>query len=287
MNYEHDKYRLLVVFTAGVLIVTGCKPKMRKPTSVYLTRATKTEVLSLLRSRAKKIPQLKANGRCRLQNYIEGKKHKQSFPIKIWLNPPTDVYLQGDIAFDPQGLIAGSNEHEFWLALTPKDISSYWWGQWADETYIQKMLISPKILLEALGIARINREENWSLSKKGAFDVLEKHNLPGMIIRRIYLSKPDYLVREIHYFDNSGRATVVTELDKYEQISNDFSIPTVIKITKITQADEKDSAEIKLGSIKPKDLTDKQRERLFTRPDPQGFRNVYKIIDGNIIEQRR
>ncbi len=287
MHYKHNKYRLFISFSLVILTVIGCKPKMRKPTSANLTRGTKTEVLSLLRSRVKSAPQLKANGKCRLQNYIDGKKHKQNFPVKLWLNPPTEVYLQGDIAFDPKGLIAGTNEHEFWLTLTPKDISSYWWGQWMDETCIQKMLISPKTLLEALGIAEIDREEDWSLSKKGAFDVLEKHNMLGMIVRRIYLSKPDYLVREIHYFDDDGRATVVTELDKYKQLLNDFSIPTVIKITKITQADEKDSAEIKLGSIKQTNLTDKQRERLFTRPDPQGFKHIYKIIDGNIIEQRR
>jgi hypothetical protein len=286
MHYERNRFRLFVIFVVGLLTVTGCKPKMRRPTSAYLTRATKTQVLSLLRSRANKAPQLKANGKCRLQSYVDGKKQKQNVSVKLWLNPPTEIYLQGDIAFDPQGLVAGTNANEFWLALTPKDISSCWWGQWTDESCIQKILISPKILLETLGIIETVREEDWSLTKKDTFVILAKHNMLGTVIRRVYLSKPDYLVREIHYFDDNGRATIVTELDKYTQISNDFSIPTVIKITKITQADEKDTAVIKLGSIKLIDLTDKQRERLFTRPDPRGFENIYKIINGNIIEQR-
>jgi len=220
--------------------------------------------------------------------------------VKLWVNPPGEIYLQGDIAFDPKGLIAGSNKHEFWLAIKPKEINSYWWGKWAEETSGQKLMLSPKMVLEALGIAEIGGEGNWSLSNVDHYDVLSKRNERATVIKKIYIyNSRDYLIKKIEYFDANGQAAVVTELDKYKKVLNDFPpsreghsrfggvpfVPTFIKIITCIDGKEEDSVRITLGSIKSMNFTDKQRRRLFTRPAPRGYKHVYKIVDGNIIEQ--
>jgi len=248
---------------------------------------TKNNLLSVLRSRSENATPLKANGQCRLQYHIEddNKPKKENFPVKLWVNPPAEIYLQGDIAFDAKGIVLGSNEDEFWLSMKPKEISSYWWGKWSQKSSLGKLTINPKLLLEALGIATVGSEENWSLSNEGPFDVLTKRN-EQTGIQKIYISNCDYLIRKIEYFDE-GQVVVVTELDKYKEVSKDFFAPSVIKIVNQTGDGDKDSDSITLNlkSIKPANFSERQRKVLFARPQPRGFEHIYKIVDGNMIEQ--
>ena len=286
MHYRHHNYLSPIRLAAAALILAGCASEIQKPISLYPGKNSAAEALSVLNSRSKNTVSIRANGRCRLMYHDGEKLHKENFSVKIWAAPPSEIYLQGDVAFNPKGLVLGSNEHEFWLAAKPKEISGYWWGRWSDENRVHKLMISPKTLLEALGVTQIDNEENWSLSNEGTFDVLTKHNEQGKIIKKIHiLNSSDYPVRKIEYFDNDGSAIVVTELDKYKKVLNDFFVPTIIKITNYADGDKEDSTQITLGSIKPVNLTDKQRIRLFTRPEPKGFEHVYKVVDGNIIEQ--
>lgn len=282
--YLH-KHKLSIGF-AAVILLTGCAPQMQKPIPLYPGKESAVEAISILQSRSKNTTPIKASGRCRLLYYVEQEQHKENFPVKIWTNPPAEIYLQGDVAFNPKGLVLGSNKDEFWLAAKPKEINSYWWGRWSDENRVQKLMISPKTLLESLGVAQIESEENWSLSNEDAFDILTKRNEQGIIVKKVYLlNSRDYPARKIEYFDNDGSAAIIIELDKYKKILNDTLVPTVIKITNCSDGEKEDLTQITLSSIKPADLTDKQRRQLFTRPQPQGFEHIYKIIDGDIIEQ--
>ena len=79
----------------------------------------------------------------------------------------------------------------------------------------------------------------------------------------------------------------VTELDEYEEVSEGFIVPAIIKIEKYTAESTENSVRITLSlkSIKSANITLKQRNRLFTRPEPRGFEHIYKIIDGDMIEQ--
>ena len=69
--------------------------------------------------------------------------------------PPVEIYMQGDVAFDPKGIVLGSNEEEFWLAVRLKEVSGYWWGRWSEESRPEKLMISPRLVLEALGVAAV------------------------------------------------------------------------------------------------------------------------------------
>ena len=297
--------RLFLIAVAAMLILAGCAAQIQKPVRVCPGKESIAESLSLLRMRLENTVPLKADGQCLLQYHDGDKKPKrENFPVKLWVNPPVEIYMQGDVAFDPKGIVLGSNEDEFWLAIKLKEISCYWWGRWSEEDYPEKLMISPRLVLEALGISAfanasvfakatpdttadkpaVGDEGKWSLSNEGAFDVLTKQE-GGAKTRKIYINNCDYLVRRVEYFDDDGRATVVTELDRYKELIKGFFVPTFIKIINRTDSNKEDSVQITLSSVKPANFTDKQRKRLFIRPEPQGFKHIYKIVDGNVIEQ--
>jgi len=304
--------RFVTSIAAAIIIFTGCAPQIKKPMLVCPGKKLAADSLSILRSRPQNTVPLKANGQCLLQYYAEGKEHKENFPVKLWVNPvgsprqqgadvgrltfnrvnpPAQIYLQGDIAFDPKGLVIGSNEREFWLAIKLKEISSYWWGQWSEGSCLEGLMISPKAMLEALGFAAIDSDESsregWSLSNEGAFDVLTRRNRQGAKSKKIFIYSCDYLIRRIEYFDANGKAMVVTELDKYKQVADGFFVPAVIKIITLAEDSSEDSVSITLSlkSMKSAHFTEKAQSRLFTRPEPQGFRHIYRVIDGEIIEE--
>jgi hypothetical protein len=285
VDYQKCDIRLFAGFTAAILIFSGCAAQIQKPVRVCPGKESIAESLSSLRLQLENAVPLKANGQCLLQYYAEDRKpKKENFPVKLWVNPPVEIYMQGDVAFDPKGIVLGSNEDEFWLAVRLKEVSGYWWGRWSEESRPEKLMISPRLVLEALGIAAVGDIESWSLSKEGAFDVLTKQE-GGSETKKIYIKTCDYLVRKIEYFGDDGRAAIIMELDKYKEISKNLFVPSIVKIVNRTDSNKEDSVQITLSSVKPANFTDKQRRRLFIRPQAQGFKHVYKIVDGNIIEQ--
>jgi len=285
MNYQ--QHNLLFFHLVGtILILTGCAPEIRRPTRICPGAESADEGLSILGRQSQNAVPLKANGQCRLQYYTEGKRHSENFPVKLWANPPAEIYLQGDVAFDPKGVVFGSNERQFWLSIKPKEVSSYWWGWWSEQSHLQNLMVSPKLVLEALGIAELGGVvEDWSLSNEDGFDILTRRDERGVIIKRVHIYNCDHTVRKIEYFDVSGEAVVVTELDRYKEVLEGFFVPAVIKVSNVTKDSEGDYVIITLGSIKPDSFTQKQRDFLFNRPEPRGFKHIYRIVDGEIIEQ--
>jgi hypothetical protein len=281
-------------FVLAMLIFTGCAAQMQKGARVCPGKESVAESLSSLRVQSENATPLKADGQCLLQYYAEDKKPKrENFPVKLWVNPPDEIYMQGDVAFDPKGVAVGSNKDEFWLAVKLKEVSSFWWGRWSEKEYPEKLMISPKLVLEALGASAFDNatadkpavrdEEGWSLSNEGAFDVLTKRE-GGIETKKIYINTCDYLVRKIEYLGGDDRAAIVMELDKYKEISKNFFVPGVVRIVNRADGSKRDSVQITLSSVKSVNFTDKQRGRLFVRPQPQGFKHIYKIVDGNVVE---
>jgi len=273
------------------LLLTGCAEQIQKPRQVCPGKETAIKALSVLRSQSQNIVPLKANGQCRLLYYVEQKKHEENFPVKVWVNPPAELFLQGDVAFDPKGVVLGSNEYEFWLAIRLKEISSYWWGRWEQIKYLDELMISPRLVLEGLGIIAFvsdgNDDESWSLSKQEAFDVLTRCDDKVGIIKKIYIYNCDYLIRKIEYLDVNRQAQIIVELDKYEQVSEEFSVPRIIKITRRGESvRDLDSVTVRLTSVKSASFSAKQRNLLFTSPETNGFKHVYINMGGKWIEQQ-
>jgi hypothetical protein len=285
MEYRPHNHQLFFNFALAILILTGCAPQIQRPMRVCPRAESAADLLSLLSSRSQNAVSFKANGQCCLQYYDQGKPHKESFPVKLWVNPLAEVYLQGDIAFDAKGLVLGSNEREFWLSIRPKEINTYWWGQWPEAAGIEGLVISPKVVLEALGLGVGGEEDNnWYLSSKNGFDILTSRK-DGVVMKKIYIDRRNCQVKRVEYFGDSSEALLVTELSKYEEVSDGFSVPTIIEMVRHSKDGKEDSVRIDLKSLKSAGLSEKLRNLIFTRPKPQGFKHVYKIIDGNMIEQ--
>jgi hypothetical protein len=274
---------------AVAFVVSGCGQQVQKPLPICPGKESAAEALSVLQSHLQNASALKANGSCVLQYYAEGKQRAERFPVKVWVNPPQELFLQGDVAFDPQGVVLGANQDGFWLAIRLKEVSSYWWGRWEEAGQFNRLVIDPKMMLEGLGIPALDsdKSEDWSFAKEGAFDVLTRRSDRTIAGKRIHIYTCDYLVRKIEYLDMRGQAAVVAELDKYEQIRENFFVPTVVKITQRgPSAAESVTITVALTSVKPADFSDKLRSYLFTRPEPKGFKHIYRLLGGKVIEEQ-
>ncbi len=290
MNYQHNIHRLVgiivVVMPLSVLAIIGCAPQMQESLKICPGMATVPQSLSLLKSHSEKMTPLKANGRCRSQFFADGKKYDESFNIKLWVNPPDEIYMQGDIFFNPKGIILGSNKGQFWMLIKP-ELSRYTWGNWFEQNSPEELVINPKTLLEALGFTDLSSEDNWSLYNEGAFDVLRKQEKNGTI-KKVYVSSCDYRVRKIEYSDMSSRVVAVVEMNKYKQVAEGLFVPTVIKIfsNAADNPDDEVTVTFNLNSIRPTSFTAQQLNRLFVRPQPRGFMHVFRSINGEMIKQQ-
>ena len=279
-------HRELIAATAVVMsILAGCAPELREPRQICPGKQSVTESLDFLGSRSENTMPLKATGQCIARFYVEDKEYHESFPVTLWVNPPTQIRLHGDVFLNPRGIVLGSNVREFWLAIKPKEISTYHWGLWSEQNSSQSTIVNPKTLLEALGIVPPGNDEAWSLSNEGAFDVLTKRNDQGRIIKKVYLYSCDYRVSKIEYFNMDGEAVTIAELYKYKEMSKRFFIPRVIKIITYAQEGREDSVIITLKSVKPYKFDKKKQDVYFNRRKPKGFKHIYKITDGHMIEQ--
>lgn len=280
--------RCIPPVVAAMLILAGCAPEIQKRLDICPGKESAAEALAALRAHSQNMTPLKAGGQCRLQYYLEGKKKPQSenLSINLWVNPPLEIYLQGNKPLLSKAVVLGSNEREFWLSISPKEISTHWWGQWSQQGSSEGPLINPKTLLEALGIGEIDESQDWSLSNKGAFDVLTKRER-GVVTKKVYIYACDDQVRRIEFFDSSGQAVARAELDKYQEVSPGFFIPASIKLTTQGRRSGQDALSISLDleGIKPTEISPPQRKYLFERRPPQGFKHIRRIVNGKWVEE--
>jgi hypothetical protein len=280
--------KIIVSIAAAILTLAGCAPDIREPMEICPGKESAVEALAALQSHSQNMVSLKANGQCRLEYYVEGKKkaQRENLSVRLWVNPPVEIYLQGDKALVPKAIVVGSNEREFWLAIRPKEISIYCWGNWSEQDSSEGPLMNPKTLLEALGIGQVDVEQDWSLSNEGAFDILTKRER-GVTTKKIYIYSCQYQVRRIEFFDQEGQAVASAELGKYKEVSEGFSVPALIKVTTHAPDNAEDSLSITLHlkSIKPAEITGPRRDLLFKRRLPRGFKHVRRIVNGKWIEE--
>lgn len=224
-------------------------------------------------------------GSVRFYNY-KGKSHKENFPVQLWINPPSEIYMQGDIAFNAKGIVLGSNEEEFWLALEPKEISTYWWGKWSQQESVGSMLINPRVVLEAFGFVKVDDEKKLSYKKEDSHIVLIDQQEDK--VKRIYVSPKDGLIRRIEYVGVQGESLTVAELDKYIAISKTNFIPTEIRIIRRLTNNNHGTINIslKLSSAKTVNFTQEQRQFLFNRRPMDGFKHIYEMFNGKAIEKK-
>ncbi|HCO92361.1 MAG TPA: hypothetical protein DIU00_00150 [Phycisphaerales bacterium] len=280
--------KLIPYIAAAIVVLAGCTPQVRQPLEICPGKSSVAEALAALQSNSQNVIPMRAYGQCRFDYYVEGKKkpQRENFDVRLWVNPPVEIYLQGDKALVPKAILLGSNEQQFWLSIRPKEISKHWWGNWAEQDLSEGLIINPRTLLESLGIEEVDAQHDWSLSNEGPYDIIAKRQ-DGVVIKKIYIYSCDYRARKIEFFDRDGQAVADAELDKYKEVSDGFSIPSLIKIKTYAQetAEAPLSITLNLKSIKPATITDLRRKVLFALPKPRGFKHKYRVVNGKWYEE--
>jgi hypothetical protein len=286
---KYCKLSLSVFVTLIFLILSGCAIEPPKPIEVVPGKASVSEALSVLKARSEKAVPLLARGSCVFEFYDPEKKKrkKEQLAVLVLMQPPIEIYLQGDATFLKKALILGSNEREFWLLLKPKEVSTYWWGTWSEQESYEGFIINPLTLFEALGFFEIGSERNWSLSSKGIYDVLTQRSR-GVVVKRMHISKHGYLINKIEYFDSAGRALAMAELKNYRKLAGGFYVPASIKIVTYKQEGGAEPLGItfNLSTIKPKTLSERQ-QTVFNRPPAEGFENVLRNEGGKWFKENQ
>ena len=278
-----------------VWVGDGCADGSGTPLPVCPGKAGAAEALAALSARAEKaVPLRVSGGQCRLTYYVpeDDKPKRHNLSMQLWFHPPSQMYIQGAIAVDPKGLIVGCNAEEFWLALRPKEMSVYYWGQWDEAASVEGLIISPQIVLEAFGIIVRHEGEadagTWSLTNEGPYDVLTFANGAGHVRKRVHIYTCDYLVRKIEYFDRQGKLAATAELDDYEPVVEGFDVPTEMLVTAIGPDGRADVADIKLASLREKVLSAAARQRYFQRQpgEADNYERVYRYDKGRWTTER-
>ena len=287
MNEQHYNLRLWFCFAVGILIFTGCAPEILEPIEIVPGKESAAEALSVLKARSKNAVSLLSRGRCVFEYYDpeSNKQKKEKLEVIVLMQPPVEIYLQGDATLVPRAIILGSNEREFWLLMRPKEISTYWWGTWSEQESGEGLMINPRTLFEALGFLETAAQESWSLSNEGAFDVLTQQSR-AVVIKKIHINRVDYLISQIEYFDSKGRALALAELKDYKEISEGFFVPASIEIITYDESEEPFfGITLDLKTIKPKEFNEKQ-QTVFERPQSsQGFKHVLRSEGAKWIEE--
>jgi hypothetical protein len=275
---------LLLLYFSSAVILTGCAPEKREPVRQCPGKSSRQQALDALQSSAAHLRPFVAYGSGRVSFYEEGKgkpRNERIPTIKLWFEPPGNVRFWGEVAFNPRGLDVGSNEREFWLAAKPKEIGNvYIWGLWSEQTEQTDMLLSPKILRQALGVIETEENKLWSFSPNLSGDVLTLYDEQGRIVRRVHIDNCQYRISSIEYFDEEQDLTATLQLGNYQDIGGMF-VPEAIKIINHNYEGNEDTFEIGLKSVKP---ADKIKAAVFERPDTKGFEEIRQIIKGRAVK---
>ncbi len=288
--------RVPILWTVGmgVLLLGGCVTQPEKPKlQVCPGKATAAEALQTLTARAQSAVPVWASGRAVLTYHVPDRRkpERHSLDIVLRFDPPTRVYLQGNVTAVPRAVILGSNEEEFWLALRPKEISSFYIGRWRDVRDFEGLVMSPRVVLEAVGIINVPGTEpapaQWKLENKGPYDILTQRDESSRPVRRLHVYACDYTVREIEYFNRRGKVAAVAQLDGYQPVEKTlFSVPAQISVVSTRPDGRKDSVVMDLSSPRSKPCNEKQQQTLFhPPPDVDKYEHIYRYEDGQWVPE--
>ena len=279
----------LLVMSVAVMFIGGCAAPGRPRLPICPGKVTVDEALAALVARAQQAVPFRGSGQI-LLTYHEpdsSKAKRHNLPMSYLFNPPWDTYIQGAIAADQKAVIMGSNQDSFWLALRPKEMSSFYLGRWTEARNIEGLMMSPKVILEAFGIVQ-DKEPNtgqWSLKNEGAFDILTERDATGRLVKRVHVYACDYLVSKIEYFDSRQKVAAVAEMGRYKPVAGDFRVPTRILVSTTGPTKRTDSIDITLTSTKAWEVKQKQREVFFNPRDSDKFEHRYTLVDGQWVQE--
>lgn len=273
-----------IVITVLLPLLGGCTSFFSRPIKICPGKNNVAEAIATLQGRSEKITAIKAAGLCEVKFFDNaGKEIRESFPIRVWAQPPQQICLHADMLFSPGAIIAGANENDFWLCSSL--MKYYAWGQFNGDgsiTFVEDvppvmLSFSPQLLFEAMGLIKIENPLRWTLQNARGLDILEKSAANGEIVKRVQINTCDYTAKTVEYLDSAGKVFASIELDDYKIIADKLAVPHKIKVVQSDARGVFTSATIKLSKIQLTKLSDQQKRAFFTKPKPDGFDKILKI----------
>jgi hypothetical protein len=287
----------------GILLAGSCAPQP-EPLRICPGKATVAEALQTLEMRAARAVPLRAHGQAVLTYHVPDKNRveRHNVPMQLLFAPPADIYIQGSVGVDGKAIIMGSNERDFWLALRPKEISSYYVGQWREVRDFEGLMVSPRIVLEAMGLVTepntVVDEKQWTLKYERPCDVVTRRDSAGRPVKRLYIYACDYSIRRIEYFDRRGKVVAVAQLRGYKpveqgagssaaggRVTEPFDVPTRIDVVATGPEGQKDSIVMEIRSATMTRINERQRQLYLNPPPADRYEHVYHWEDGGWVPE--
>jgi len=221
------------VMLLSVAVISGCQSPSGRVTKLAQGKDTLEEAVSDLLEQAKALTPTQIKGTCRLDYLDEDGTWRESsaFRMKLWLDPPYNLYVQIAVTMGPNGKIfLGTNQEAFWLSIKP-EINTYWHGRWNDMPAVTDMKLNPGIVLESLGVIQFAQDETWTLANHEGMDVLTcTESSSEQVTKRIVVNTKKYQPSKILYYDDLGNVAVSADMGRYKVVGGQI-LPTLIYIT--------------------------------------------------------
>ena len=192
--------------------------------------------------------------------------------VTIVFVPPFNVYFDGDKFGE---IRLGTNETEFWLRVKP-EMDTYWFGS-KDRAAdcVTDLPVNPDAIAEAFGMVEITKK--WTLFYRDGYDLLD-YAENGKKKKRVYVNACTYLISRIEYFNDFGGLIMSADLRDYTTGENGIVVPSNIYVVNYDELGlESQSMEITLNHVAPFTPSEKQLQKLFARPDRDGYEHYLEL----------
>ena len=268
------KNSTLILLAAVMVLLSGCQQPLIQPRQLCPGKPTVQQAAAVLLLQKQNVQPIMATADCIMSWRDEKAKPKdESVSGNMAFVPPEKIFFKGDKFGE---IRFGTNETEFWLRVKP-ELDSYWWGSKAQaDRCDQMLLVNPANVAEALGIVDVTAD--WKLNYRDGYDMLSLYE-DDKLKKRVSVNACDYRIEEIEYFDAQGMKKVSIALAAYWAGDDGLTVPTEIHIRYFDPlGTEESSVQIKLKHIRPLP-PEKQKKKLFLRPERDGYEHVYRLDD--------
>ncbi|MBW8036613.1 MAG: hypothetical protein FVQ79_13555 [Planctomycetes bacterium] len=274
------KFFLSSLFFCLVLMLSGCgvTPVIDEPRTIVIGKSSIAEAGAALDEYRLRMVPIWASGQLFYKEFVGGKRkeHLKFNPANLRFIPDRRMYFGANLVIGGEAIRLGSNDEEFWLRMRPKEVDRYWSGNWKQlENCREQLLLSPKVMLEALGV--ISVDSSWRIVNQPGIDVLVKYDGVGLPLKKIYVRTSDYLIDKIEYYGKGILVAVEVKLSGYKKIADNVSVPGNIMITSFDEGAVQSTMEVRFKRIKRFEPSAKQLRVLFKPADSKGIENVYRL----------
>jgi hypothetical protein len=225
------------------------------------------------------------NADCRIE--IPDEKIKETYNLKFYYEPMSNVYMQADHVLLGKAVIAGGNDDQYWLWIRHKEVDSYWFGSWQSGCIDSStsLPINPSVILEAMGL--LYCPQGYKKVECSCSAHVFSVALADGGEKKLWFDCCDDKLAKIEIFGAKGNPVVLCTIKNYFSTSDGAKLPAKLEMTVYSDSREIAKATIKFKpeSFKLREYSDVFRKSFFAQPKPDGVKNVYQILDdGKVVK---